>query len=277
MAPAESVSIDYANYNNQDIMVIKDRSSGFIGAVLTKDQSTDESVRAMMTWFHSYGFCHVLRSDGGGSFRASFTKKMEDLGVEHRLSSPYNSSSNGAAERTVRHIKSFLRKENIERVSQELLNKICFKVNNHVQDELTGSPAERFLRRKPKTLLPNSIERDVDWKSMLTERTNKTTKHVESTKERKSRDEFKIGDRVILQEQTGRKQWIDKGTIDTIRPSDDNSCQSFTIALDRGGICVRNKRFIKHLRNTVTDAKENDASDPPDGPFRNTRRRTRSE
>ena len=92
-------------------------------------------------------------------------------------------------------------------------------MNNHVQDELTGSPAERFQRRKPKTLLPNSIERDVDWKSMLTERTNKTTKHVESTKERKSKDEFKIGDRVILQEQTGRKQWIDVGMIENIRPS----------------------------------------------------------
>ena len=112
---------------------------------------------------------------------------------------------------------------------------------------------------------------------MLTERTNKTTKHVESKKERKSKDEFKIGDRFILQEQTGRKQWIDIGTIDSIRPSDDNSHQSFTIALDRGGICVRNKRFIKHLRNTASDAEENDAPDHPDGPFRNTRSRTRSE
>ena len=56
LAPAESISIDYACYNNQNILVIKDRSSGFIGAVLTKDQSSDESVRAMMTWFHSYGF-----------------------------------------------------------------------------------------------------------------------------------------------------------------------------------------------------------------------------
>ena len=194
----------------------------------------------MMTWFHAYGFCHVLRSDGGGSFRANFTKQMEDLGIEHRKSSPYNSPSNGGAERTVQHIKSFLRKENIEKVSQELLNKICFKVNNHVQDELTGSLAERFLRRKPKTLLPNSIDRDVDWRSMLTERTNKTTKHVENKKEKKSREEFRVGDKVILQEQTGRKQWIETGVIEEVRASDDVSNQSFSIALDRGGFCVRN-------------------------------------
>ena len=65
-------------------------------------------------------------------------------------------------------------------------------MHNHVQDTLTSSTAERFLRRKPKSLLPNSIEREVDWRSMLTERTNKTTKHVQSKKEKKSREEFKI-------------------------------------------------------------------------------------
>ena len=53
LAPAESISIDYASYNNQNILIIKDRSSGFIGAVLTKDQSSAESVRAMMSWFHT--------------------------------------------------------------------------------------------------------------------------------------------------------------------------------------------------------------------------------
>ena len=35
IAPTESISIDYASYDNQDILVIKDRSSGYIGAVLT--------------------------------------------------------------------------------------------------------------------------------------------------------------------------------------------------------------------------------------------------
>ena len=102
-----------------------------------------------------------------------------------------------------------------------------------MQDELTGSPAERFLRRKPKIRLPNSIERDVDWRSMLTERTNKTTKHVENKKEKKSREEFQVDDKVIIQEQTGRKQWIDTGVIEEARASDDGSNQSFSIALDR--------------------------------------------
>ena len=119
MAPAESISLDFAVYNKQDITVIKDRSTGYISAVLCKDQSTAESVKALMTWFHSYGFCHILRSDNGGSFRTSFTEEMNKLGVKHVKASAYNSSSNGGAERVVRSIKEYLRKENIQKVTQE--------------------------------------------------------------------------------------------------------------------------------------------------------------
>ena len=81
-------------------MVIQDRSNGYISAVLCKDQSTAEFVKALITWFHRYGFCHcqILRSDDGGSFRTSFTEEMTRLGVKHVKSSAYNSSSDGGAE-----------------------------------------------------------------------------------------------------------------------------------------------------------------------------------
>ena len=72
-----------------------------------------------MTWFHNYGFCHILRSNDGGSFRTSFTEEMHRLGVKHLKASAYNSSSNGRAERVVRSIKEYLRKENIQKVTQE--------------------------------------------------------------------------------------------------------------------------------------------------------------
>ena len=62
-----------------------------------------------------------------------------------------------------------------------------------------------------------------------------------------------MGDKVTLQEQTGRKQWIEIGVIEEVRASDDGSNQSFSIALDRGRSCVRNKRFIKHWRNTTSE------------------------
>ena len=108
VAPAESISIDFAVYKNQDIMVIKIRSTGYISAVLCKDQKAAESVKALMTCFHSYGFCHILRSDYGGSFRGSFTEEMSRLGVKHVKASAYNSCSNGGAKRVLLSIKEYL-------------------------------------------------------------------------------------------------------------------------------------------------------------------------
>ena len=68
------------------------------------------------------------------------------------------------------------------------------------------------------------MEREVDWRSMITERTSKQTKLV-TKPGKKSSEEFKQGDRVIIQETTGRKQWINTGVIDEARVSDDGSNQ----------------------------------------------------
>ena len=46
-------------------------------------------------------------------------------------------------------------------MTQEILLDLRFKVINHTQDGKKGSAAERFLRRKPKNLLPISMEREV--------------------------------------------------------------------------------------------------------------------
>ena len=53
---------------------------------------------------------------------------------------------------------------------------LTFEVNNHVQNEKKGSAAERFFRRKPKNMLPNTMERELDWKTMLEERQKEETK-----------------------------------------------------------------------------------------------------
>ena len=48
-------------------------------------------------------------------FRDSFTKKLEKMGIQHTFTSPFNSQSNGGAERTVHSLKQVLRKREIKR------------------------------------------------------------------------------------------------------------------------------------------------------------------
>ena len=75
-----------------------------------------------------------------------------------------------------------------------------------------------------------------------------------------SSEKFKPGDKVILQDTTGRrKQWIETGIIEQPRVSDDGTNQSFIITLDKGGSCLRNKRHIKHLRDTTTTNRDDEA------------------
>ena len=49
------------------------------------------------------------------------------MGVKHVKSSAYNTASNGGAKHTVRTIKEFLRKENINKVTQEILQELKYK------------------------------------------------------------------------------------------------------------------------------------------------------
>ena len=56
-----------------------------------------------------------MRSDISGSFRNSFTKKLEKLGVKETHTSPYINQSNGGPERTVGSLKQVLKKREVRK------------------------------------------------------------------------------------------------------------------------------------------------------------------
>ena len=131
-----------------------------------------------------------------------------------------------------------------------------------------------LLGRKPKSMLPNSIEREVDWRSMLEERTTEQTK-LPTKPGKNSSEKFRPGDKVILQKRTGsKKQWIETGVIEQARIFDDGTNHSFIINLDRGGQCLRNKRHKKQFKATTVPHRDDKAM--PDPPYMNTRGRRRS-
>ena len=99
LAPGEQISIDFCSYNNQNILMVKDRVSGLIWGKLTKNQTSDEAFRGVMEWAYHVGIPHKCRSDGGGSFSSRFTNMLKEVGIKHVQTSPYNSKSNGGCER----------------------------------------------------------------------------------------------------------------------------------------------------------------------------------
>ena len=98
-------------------------------------------------------------------------------------------------------------------------------------------------------ILPNSIDRQIEHQDLIKARHQKQER-IARQKGRSSRDSFRVGDRVVLQNPLS-KRWTDLGEVTLQRTADDGSHQSFEITLDSGSVALRNKRFMKHeaIRN----------------------------
>ena len=135
-------------------------------------------------------------------------------------------------------------------ISKEELMKITFGINCHDEGE-SGSRAERFLRRRPRSNLPNSILRELKFRDLIKSRHQKQLQ-IAKKKGRTSRDVFMEGDAIRVQDPVDR-HWKKKGVIKEIRKSPDNQAHSFIIQLEEGGQTIRHKSHIKH--DTVSEKK----------------------
>ena len=144
----------------------------------------------------------------------------------------------------MRQIKDVLKRVGKKPTSKEL-REWTFMINNHVQNDGSGTAAQRFFRRGVRTLLPNSIIREVDHRALIKKRHEKQMK-IATQKGRSSKDAFKIGDLVSVQDNKSGK-WCHKGKISECRLADDGYVQSHMIEMSDGsGSILRHQRFIKH-------------------------------
>ena len=242
LAPNEMISTDFFEYNDKDFMIIVDRVSGFIFSRMTKNKTQQEAIKVLHEYIHLFGIPHTVKSDGGPAYQSLFSEFLRGMHVEHRYSSSYHPSSNGQCERGVRSVKEVLKKEG-RTVTKEHLAEVCFKINCN-QEEGTGSRAERFFRRRPRSLLPNSIKRELNHRDLIKIRHDRQMK-LAMAKGREAKDKFEINDLVRVQCQIN-KTWKKKGKIVDVRVSEDGSQQSFIIRMENGREAIRHKSHLRH-------------------------------
>ena len=93
-------------------------------------------------------------SDNGPQYTsAEFKSFVASYGIQHITSSPLYSQSNGLAEKAVQTVKNLMKKckESGDDVYLSLLD-----LRNTPRDEMIGSPMQRLMGRRAKTLLPIS-------------------------------------------------------------------------------------------------------------------------
>ena len=88
--PLSSVGMDIFHVNNQNWLVMVDRSTGSPFAAKLPSLSTSAVTNQLQSWFRDLGAPTVIRSDNGPQFRSDFSDFCSSRNIKHETSSPYN-------------------------------------------------------------------------------------------------------------------------------------------------------------------------------------------
>ena len=184
-------------------------------------------------------------------------KFLEEYGVEHGQSSPYNPRSNGHAERNVQLIKDLLIKTGNDLESEEYIDGLAQIRNTPRADGF--SPNQVVFGRSVRTLVPSLAEVLGTNECIESSRKKKTEndlkrklKHDLTSKDHK---ELNIGDRVWVQNKDTRK-WDDTARIvDHPRP------RTYQLEMSNGKTTHRNRKFIRKCEFNGDTSANDEAGD----------------
>ena len=164
-----------------------------------------EVARVTRKIFLKCGIPFRVCCDGGLKFRCPFKDMLEEFHIPYTLSSPYNSPSNGLAERHMGNNKTLLKKSIDSKTDfQDNLTHL----NNSAQPD-GFSATELFYRHWPRCLMPDIITDAEIEKGMKSREVShqQMRSNMRKTKDRKS---FNKVDYVLYQEQVGQNagKWV---------------------------------------------------------------------
>ena len=124
------------------------------------------------------------------------------------------------------------------------LTEMMFILNRNSNKDDSGSPSEKFFRRRPRSSMPNSLRRDINHRELQASR-HRAIEKLALKKGNKDKISFEVGERVQIQDIASTKKWDSEGTIIDVRESEDKTTNSYVVKKDNGNDVLRNKRFLK--------------------------------
>ena len=153
--PWEKVGTDLCELNGRHYLVMVDYYSNFIEVDRLRETTSEQVIEHCMSQFAQHGIPVVLISDNGPQFSSEkFRQFSACYQFEHYTSSPHYPQSNGKAEKAVQIVKNLLCKAQAEKQDFHLAL-LDFR-NSYTDNDSLGSPAQRFMGRRTKTLLPTT-------------------------------------------------------------------------------------------------------------------------
>lgn len=207
-APFQRIHADFAGpFLDTYFLVVVDAFSKFPIIKTVKNITAEKTIEVFREIFATFGIPQHLVTDNGTQFRSRlFRVFLNENGVYHKFTAPYNPSSNGQAERFVQILKKSLKAQNATKNNvQEKLQKVLFHYRLTPHTSTGKAPAElmfnRHVRSRLDLLLPTG-EYSTPQENQKPRTTRRGT-HENKTKTRK----LKVGTRVQCRNYTSKVKW----------------------------------------------------------------------
>ena len=124
--------MDVTSENNKYVLTIKDRGTCFLVTVPIPNKRAETVRNAFIQhWCGYFGIPQVVISDNGGEVKNSLLEvACQQLGIDHRTTTPYSPQTNGFIERQHRVINQALRAETVKTNWALRLPLITVAINN---------------------------------------------------------------------------------------------------------------------------------------------------
>ena len=180
---------------------------------------------------------------------------MAKLGIKHKRGGATNHQSQGLVERGIKSLKKLYSKLEPSVRSPVKLQYAVMTLNNMVRADGSGSAAQMFFGRTPRTgkfgiIPPGRVSRDT-----LAEARSKTHKAMrDRTKDNRKVGKFQKNDRVLLQDEQSGK-FKHRATVIDPRDKRSEDPRSYYVRKDTSGeVLLRNRRHFKKLPDSPAEA-----------------------
>lgn len=149
--PMQRVHLDFAGpFLNKQFLIMVDAYSKWPEVHVMNDITAKSTVSKCRQIFAMFGLPRTIVTDNGRTFISNeFQKFLQSNGIIHKLTAPYNPSTNGQVERFVQTLKQGLKRMNCDMSNINLgLSQILLSYRSMPHTLTNKSPAEMFIGRK---------------------------------------------------------------------------------------------------------------------------------
>ncbi len=152
--PWSKIAADLFELDQQMFQIVVDYYSNFFEVSQVKDSKAATVIAMLKDCMARYGIPEELVTDGARYYDChEFQSFASKWGFKHTFTDPYHSQSNGLVENAVKICKQLFKKAAASNSDPYLA---LLDNRNVPRDELIGSPSQRLMGRRTRTLLPTA-------------------------------------------------------------------------------------------------------------------------